>query len=197
MTSHSQHGEDNWIVNHLIIPEKGIFVEVGAYDGILSSNTLLFEDMGWDGMLVEADPELAAKCSRNRKAWIQPVAVGTKEGKAPFFINYEDRGLSGLNRPGVEIEVDVVRLDELIDEFFGSQEDQQIDFLSIDTEGTELDAWESIGSNRPTIVMVEWNTLGMPPQDQSIIAQFVKDGYFQVHRTETNLIFLREGSKQR
>ena len=36
--------------------QTGLFVEVGAADGVVGSNTLAFEQLGWTGVLVEADP---------------------------------------------------------------------------------------------------------------------------------------------
>jgi hypothetical protein len=39
-------------------PHKGFFVECGALDGELRSNTLTLErDHGWRGVLIEADPD--------------------------------------------------------------------------------------------------------------------------------------------
>lgn len=184
----SQHGEDLWIAEHLNIPEKGIFVEVGAYDGVLSSNTLFFERKGWTGILIEPDPKTCGACMQNRKARTLCMAVNAKEGWQEFHINTEDRGLSGLDRPGFPVTIFASPLKLLIREFLDSD---HIDLLSIDTEGTELDVWESIGSIRPTIVIIEYNTLGLPLKDEEIIARFIKDGYFQVHRTETNLIFVK------
>jgi len=47
--------------------KEGFFVEAGANDGVSQSNTLYFERyMGWRGLLIEAIPELADQCRRNR-----------------------------------------------------------------------------------------------------------------------------------
>jgi hypothetical protein len=46
----------------------GVFVEMGALDGLRYSNTKLFEEspLDWRGVLVEANPVNAAKVPRNR-----------------------------------------------------------------------------------------------------------------------------------
>ncbi len=44
----------------------GRFIEAGAADGVRNSVTWLLEAAGWTGVLVEADPETAAQCARNR-----------------------------------------------------------------------------------------------------------------------------------
>jgi hypothetical protein len=41
----------------------GTFVELGALDGVLFSNTKFYEDtLGWTGVLIEAQPSNAAAC---------------------------------------------------------------------------------------------------------------------------------------
>jgi hypothetical protein len=45
----------------------GFFIEAGANDGLAQNNTYWFEQfLGWRGLLVEAVPEKAAQCRRNR-----------------------------------------------------------------------------------------------------------------------------------
>ena len=46
--------------------QRGFYVEVGAYDGKVISNTYYFEQLGWTGALVEPHPEKAAACRVNR-----------------------------------------------------------------------------------------------------------------------------------
>jgi len=56
--------------------DGGVFVEAGANDGVRQSNTYYFErHRGWSGLLVEAIPELAARCRRNRRAAIVEQAA--------------------------------------------------------------------------------------------------------------------------
>jgi len=190
-TYHSQHGEDKFIAENLQLPTKGSFVEVGAYDGVLSSNTLHFEQKGWDGLLIEADSKTGHECRNNRKAVTLITAVGTNVGVRPYFINFQDRGLSGLEREGVKTHTPVQRLDDLIGDYLMNN----IDLLSIDTEGTELDVWKSIGDIRPQIVIVEYFTLGLPPNNEAIVRQFTKDGYTEVHRTACNCIFVLDKTR--
>src|SRR5882672_6906915 len=46
---------------------SGTFIEAGANDGLNQSNTYWFERFrGWRGILIEAVPEKAEECRRNR-----------------------------------------------------------------------------------------------------------------------------------
>ena len=187
MTSYSQFGEDAWILKHLPLPPRGVFIEVGAYDGIASSNTYGFECEGWTGICVEPDPEICARCEVNRLCLTVNYAVSSKPGRQPFNINPADRGAGGLARPpmGRTILVPTIRLEDLMASI------APVDLLSIDTEGTELDAWSTVGRYRPRIVIVEFWSQPNPPAPDPVVAQFTRDGYKEVHRTTANLIFLK------
>lgn len=179
---YSENGEDRWIEENLK-PGAGTFCEVGALDGIQSANTLHFEEIGWTGILVEPNPEMAALCQRNRKAHVWCCAAGL-ETHGRFMLNVEKPGWSGFKSMGVPIMVLVRHLDWLLGY-------KAPDLLSIDTEGTELDVWESIGTLRPSIVIIEYSTQGLPDNSAAILECMTLDGYKEVHRTKSNLIFSR------
>ncbi len=72
-----------------------------------------------------------------------------------------------------------------------------VDLLSIDTEGTELDVWGSFDviRHRPSVVIIEWETVGLPDRRRDIIARLTTDGYRVAHETTGNLIFVPEGPR--
>lgn len=182
---HSQCQEDRWIIENLK-PGPGYFLEVGSFDGVLSSNTIAFEDLGWGGLLVEADPLLAAQSLIHRKANTICCAAGCGPGLQEFFINEADRGLSGLERSWPKsIWVPVLPLANLI----GCV---HVNLLSIDTEGTELEVWATRGQSRPDIVIIEHQTLNEPSNREPILKQFAFDNYKLRHETQYNLIFTSE-----
>jgi FkbM family methyltransferase len=188
MNTYSQHGEDLWIIENLK-PPIGTFCEVGAYDGITSSNTLLFEELGWTGILIEPDPEMAWKCIQNRKAITWCCAVGSFNGPCVrFHINESDKGLSGIDvaPTGKWFPALVQPLSFFLDGFTNC-----LDFLSIDTEGTETAVWWGRGRHSPRIVMVEHFTIPGPSRIDEIVERFTQDGYHEVHRTPINVIFVR------
>jgi len=182
----AQCQEDQWIAENLLpLTVIGTYCEVGAFNGIQSSNTLAFEDCGWKGVLVEADPFLAADCIKNRNATTWCCAAGSSRfGR--FSINTEDRGLSGLSQNwDKSIMVPVLPLDVIL---FASGI-TFLDLLTIDTEGTELDVWRSRGLFKPRAVMIEYQTRDLPSQEERITRLLKSDGYTLRHKTAYNLIF--------
>jgi len=188
----SQHGEDRWIFENLK-PAPGFFIEVGAFNGYNCSNTLAFEDLGWSGICVEPDPELAAECFKFRKAQTICAAVGNvwRYGHlAEFKVNTADRGTSGLTQQwDKSILVPVVPLLSLL-----AYADKGCDLLSIDTEGSELDVWDSGAAARyfPRIVIMEFQTRDLPSQETALASRMWTDGYKVAHKTEHNLIFVKQ-----
>jgi len=186
---YSQFGEDRFIAEHLALPEFGFFIEVGAFDGVLCSNTKHFEDRGWAGLVIEPDPLMARRCQEQRKCETIQCAVGTASGQTrSFFLNLADRGMSGLAVQGEPIQMPVRSLCSIMN-VYGVD---HVDLLSIDTEGTELDVWFSIQDGpMPRIVIMEFLTLPSPPRDAQILSTMAEFGYRERHRTPANLIMTR------
>jgi len=60
----------------------GQFVEFGAFDGELYSNTSGLADIGWRGLYIEPNPEFAEKCAQRHaknQVVVVPYAVGSDE----------------------------------------------------------------------------------------------------------------------
>ena len=62
---YAQHGEDRALLE-FFGGAPGFYVDVGANDGLSNSNTAALDQMGWRGLLVEADPNLADLCRQAR-----------------------------------------------------------------------------------------------------------------------------------
>jgi FkbM family methyltransferase len=69
--------------------DDGVFVEIGANDGVSCSNTWGLAKRGWTGYLVEAVPEFAEICKENHKEHknisIWQVAIGDEDGAEVTF----------------------------------------------------------------------------------------------------------------
>jgi FkbM family methyltransferase len=187
MAFYSQYGEDRWITENLLLPTVGVFVEVGGEDGAIRSNTLHFEQKGWTGLIIEPDPRQRENLARNRRCLIENCAIGV-DPHAVFHLT-DPPALSGFLREGGDLRVPVKTLGNVLRE----NGIGMIDLLSIDTEGTEIEIWRSFEPefHRPDLVIIEYNTQGLPLKDNELLDEMNRGPYRLLHRTEANLIFRR------
>ena len=69
--SHSQAGQDAWIYELIVKPEQlltGTFLDVGCGDPVFISNTYALEQLGWTGLLVDADAQWLKPCEQKRSS---------------------------------------------------------------------------------------------------------------------------------
>jgi FkbM family methyltransferase len=147
----SQFGQDRYLDQQLFANKRdGVFVDVGAYDGFSGSNTLFFEKfMGWTGLCIEPDPAQFAKISSYRSSDRVQACIADKEGTARFFsisdgltmmgglVDYyepQDMKVIAERSKTNIVELPTRRLETVLNE----RNITEIDYLSIDTEGSEL-----------------------------------------------------------
>jgi len=138
----SQAGQDYWIYAEAFNEKKnGYFLDIGAYNGILFSNTYILESRyGWSGICVEANPIAFKELARNRRAVCLNVCLDRSEGEVKFVLRSAAGGIVDRNVDNKEqgankvIRLSTVPLKKVL-------EDQRapniIDYLSIDVEGAE------------------------------------------------------------
>jgi FkbM family methyltransferase len=127
---------------------QGYFVEFGATDGISLSNTYLLEKVfGFTGILAEPAKIWHKDLSRNRSVTTDTRCVGIETGKLIEFAEVLQPELSTAQiymnndhwqRDGVETKYYQVKTVSLIDLLQENHAPAFIDYLSIDTEGSEL-----------------------------------------------------------
>jgi len=79
-TRDGQYGQVLEIAKLFKNKKNGFFIEAGAYDGEIYSNTLKFEmDLNWTGLLVEPNPDVfEALLTKNRKSYAIKTCLSTK-----------------------------------------------------------------------------------------------------------------------
>jgi FkbM family methyltransferase len=207
----AQHGEDRILFEYFGRKRSGYYVEVGAFNGVDLSNTYFFEQVGWDGILVEPHPELAARCRRDRpRAAVFACAVVPPGAPASVAIEVSDgaelyssikmgheqhrhvrRETGGLSIRRVEVEART--LDAVLEEA-GAPEG--IDFVTIDVEGHEQGVLEGFDLTRwrPRVVILERNGAILPP---GIARHMTRHGYAYGLRTGVNDWYFAPGADAR
>ena len=198
----ARHELDRALDAHL--PERpGFFIEAGAFDGFVESNTYYLERFrGWSGVLVEPIPELYRRCVAERPranvfncalvaedfagTHVEMLFGGTQSVVKGAWDNAEmpdgDRVAqeewSGWGCRGAaeafEIAVPARTLTSILDEVGA----QGVDFLSLDVEGYEDQVLRGLDLERyaPRLLLVEaWKSFG--PGQENIEA--ILDGRYR------------------
>tara|TARA_B110000483_G_scaffold243416_1_gene333109 strand:- start:1950 stop:2675 length:726 start_codon:yes stop_codon:yes gene_type:complete len=173
----SQYGQDKYI-NETFFKgkENGVFVDIGANDGVSLSNTVFFEKvLKWNGLAIEPLPSAFEKLQANRECTAVNACVNDVDGEVSFMAvdgyaemlsgiidRYDDRHIARIKRENekhggsaTQITVPGYRLSTLLrDTPF-----KVIDYMNIDTEGSEFDILQSIDFEtiRIDIITVENN----------------------------------------
>jgi len=146
-------------VDHVLNKENGFFVEVGACDGLVHSNSYYLEkNKKWNGILCEPAEFWHEKLKINRpNCFIEKKPIFSDLKKKVKF-SVKAGGRSHIVNNGNDknlISLDSITLNQL----FLKQGVDIIDYLSVDTEGSEFDILSDLNFNkyRPTIITVEHN----------------------------------------
>jgi len=83
---YSQFGQDLFLDRWFFKSHRdGVFVDVGAYDGVMGSNTYYFERcLGWRGVAFEANSDVLADLTRNRSCEIIDGCAYAYDGTVDF-----------------------------------------------------------------------------------------------------------------
>jgi FkbM family methyltransferase len=197
----SQISQDLWVAlllncwnEHSPSNTNGFFVEFGGFDGVQFSNSYLFEKkFHWKGIIAEPNQYYFNKCRDNRSCIIDNRCVWSESHKilnfnvvpnAPelatieVFENSDCHATERLSSKKV-VSVDTVSLIDLLVEHNAPT---VIEYLSIDTEGTELEILKHFDFSRYhfKIVSVEHN---FSDSRKDIYDLMTHSGYFRLPRS--------------
>jgi hypothetical protein len=180
--SYSERGEDLFVMQHVKLPEKGFFLDVGCAWPCLYSNTAFLRDRGWIGCCI--DGNASYEPSWKGVAPFTHCVIG--DGKPAYF---ESHGVPELSRFGQGDRSEFVttkRLDDLL------QFSPHVDFLSIDTEGSEFDALQTFDwhRNQPICIIAEHSTYGIG-RDERVRLMLEAIGYSVKLENEANYVFVK------
>lgn len=194
---YSQLGQDRYLNEHFFKDKRdGIFIDIGAYDGVTGSNTLFFEKFrGWKGICVEPVPEFFARLEQHRSCILINAAIGSKGEKEFLWIKGVNEQLSGLvetydtsRKKLVEGQETLLTVPSIpFMELLESYQISHIDYLSIDTEGGELNILKSIDFDRVSIDVIDVENNAKDPSFAKFLAE---RGYQKVAHLSVDEIYL-------
>ena len=187
----SRLNEDRIIASNFF-PNKtgGFYSELGAFDGIIESNTRLFEEcMGWGGLLIEGNPSSFTKLQQDERRPSatklhvvpgcphDPHAVSTVE-----FARWDNSaGSLATYATNKNIKTSKVHCAPLW-VYLEQLAITHVDFFSLDVEGAEVDVLKGVDFQKTTfdVIMVESRNRmceDVCPKREQVRALLDKEGF--------------------
>ncbi len=196
MNSHSQAGEDLIVAKQFPEGFTGTLLEIGAFDPVTFSNSRIFIEAGWSGVLVEFSPkpvrQLVAVYNQDPRVQVVCAAVTVGDEHVQKYCITDDavstQDIGVLKTWEVkggyygDLWVPTLPLDKLLSQFFG---DRKLDYASIDTEGTSVPLAIALlkSEHRPNVLVVEHDN-----RIVELMAVAQELSYVAVHTNNTNII---------
>lgn len=150
------------LVQAFFAGRQGFYVDVGANDPVLDSQSQHLEALGWTGLLIEPDPDYCNLLRKNRTGVVVQMACSSPQNagkqltlnRAGPHSTLEDKpiALGAVVRSTVAVQCET--LDAILQ---NHNTPVGFDLLSIDIEGHELTALTgfNFGKWRPQLVLIE------------------------------------------
>lgn len=199
--SKSQLFQDLFVLFNFNEKRNGTFLEFGATDGISLSNTYLLENTyGWKGVLAEPSPQWYESLNKNRpNCKIINDCIYSETGKSlDFFVSnqgvlstiekFKDSDIKSMpgnskarNSSGYTTKVSSISLNDVFIKYFNSS---PIDYMSVDTEGSELEILRNFDFKKfaPSILTVEHN---YTDEEKSLDELLMVNGYIRYFKEHT------------
>jgi FkbM family methyltransferase len=164
----SQLGQDCFVDAILKNKTQGIFIEIGVGDGITLSNTYFLEKYrDWDGLLCEPSRCFHQSIRESRDSKLVPYAIFNQSDIELDFVEVQGgEELSTIKKyvdadkhnrtNNIEYSVSTITFNDLCSNYLDTS---KIDYLSVDTEGSEYEILSAIDfkSFDISIISVEHN----------------------------------------
>lgn len=204
MKYYSQYKQDKF-VNQILRKRDGVFLDLGANDGISISNSYFFEkNLNWTGICIEPIDELFEMLLSKRNCICLNCGVWSQTTTLQF---YRAKGYSEMLSGIIESfnNDHFIRLQKEIKEFGGNLEIVEInvrslneilkenniyniDFCSIDTEGSEFEILRALDFDKYKIKIIAVEN----QYDELKLRSFLQEkGYKLIKRLGSDDIFIR------
>lgn len=185
-SSHAQILQDLWVTFETDGARNGFFVEFGATNGRTNSNTCLLEQaFGWTGILAEPNPVWHEHLRDNRTCRIEHRCVAARSGETIDFLVTDNPELSTIatyaandhfapvRSVAPRIVVETLSLNDLLAEH---EAPRRIDYMSVDTEGSEFEILRAFDFSRYDVRLfsIEHNNTS---QEDRLDALMIANGY--------------------
>lgn len=198
MNYYSQINQDKYFIENINNDKRdGVFLDIGAHSGIVNSNTYALEKyLNWSGYCIEANQKIYKILRKNRQCECIQGAAWDKNThvtfEAPSSTKRDENNIvaSELGR------IDHQDVDKYFNDWFEDSEKQiveafrvsdkiplpkQIDYMSLDVEGAEMQALKGIDLNN---VNISFMTIEHGNRENRIseLEDFLLKYNYEIHR---------------
>lgn len=177
--------------------KNGTFIDVGANDPFLESQSYHLEQLGWSGLLIEPLPNMCELLRQNRTGVVVPYACSSKENHKKILplISFgmcstlEDKLIHTNKLKQEVIYIETRTLDSILEE---NHIKENFDLISIDVEGHEIELFKGFDIKRwrPKLVLLEDH---VTTQDKHKF--MISNGYQFLLRTGLNTWYVRNANE--
>lgn len=200
--SHSQNNEEQVILDYFK-GYVGTFVSLGENDGITFSNVRALAERGWQGVMIEPDPEAFERLEKlyieYRGLYTYNYAISDYNGKkilqkSDSLLKKGDTGLvSTFNASEMERFKSVVKYTPIEVQCYTWRTAlnrwaiQEFDVISIDVEGSEMQILPDMDLSKTKLLVIEHNGR----QDLKLEYEKYLEGFRLIYTSSENLIYVR------
>mgnify|MGYP001281964793 FL=1 len=202
-------GAQDLIINYFFKnKKKGTYIDVGCYHPYIGNNTKLLYDKGWSGINIDLDFHTIDFFNfvRKRDENIN-IAISDKEGEKDLYFFHNRSSINSLSeiRKKEAKEIRKIQTKTLNSIFENSKfKNEQINLLSIDVEGHEIEVLKSFNLEKyaPEMLVIEFlerniiKNLEFHNQNISeilnseVYKHMIKNNYHFVNWLHSDLIFV-------
>lgn len=182
---YSRDGQDRFAIDHIFHRKRGgYFLDIGASDGVSENNTYLFESCyDWNGICCECDARDINLLCQNRKRHIVSSPIYKTSGELINFEMHPANHLSGISGFQVEkyrntnskvVYMMTLSLNDCLKKFDAPN---VIDYMTLDTEGTEYEILSAFDFNKYKINYMAIEHNSQHPKRENIRSLLENNGY--------------------
>jgi FkbM family methyltransferase len=196
---YSQQDEDKYIIQYLLNNKitDGTYLEIGACDGVLYSNTKTLEDyFGFKGILIEPQPGFYSNLEKNRNKSnneLYNYAVSNNECEEITFIGNNAEGgiFNNINTDLTRYNWNSYKVKNIrMSEILKQSKFEYIDFMIIDVEGSELTLLKSIDFKFPIFCIIIEAHSGEQEKNKEFGDYLKENGFTFKERQRGNEVWL-------
>jgi FkbM family methyltransferase len=180
--TYSQIGQDINVINYFKHKENGYFIDIGATNGIDINNTYLLEKKyGWNGICIEPQSSYWSDLKKNRKCYVDNSMLYSDEG---IECDFSEAGVLGgitkhidkhiQSKKSNQVKMISNTLNNILNKYNAPT---SIDYMSLDTEGSELEILKGLDFDKYKIKYINVEHNYIEPRRSEIRKLLESKGY--------------------